>query len=70
MRDNLVMHDDFVSHVCMILQAISPKFTFYLTVLLLFFYLIYFEIRYLTAIIFDVTRIQYRQIIQILVQSD
>ncbi len=35
-----------------------------------FFYLIYFEIRYLTAIIFDVTRIQYRQIIQILVQSD
>jgi hypothetical protein len=36
----------------------------------LFFYLIYFEIRYLTAIIFDVLELQYRQTIQILVQSD
>ncbi len=37
MRDGLVMHDDFVSHVCMILGPISPKFTFHFTVLILVF---------------------------------
>jgi hypothetical protein len=38
MRDSLVIHDNFASHVCMILQPISAKFTFHFTVLILVYY--------------------------------
>jgi hypothetical protein len=38
-----MMIDDFVSHVCMIVQPISPKFTFHLLLL------VYYEVHVLAS---------------------